>query len=200
MTPRKNKSHPALRSGLYSALTVLPGESRAAFRKLHRRLIEEFEPNGVSEADLVHDVARLTFRKENLATYRRAFLARRLRHQRNQQRAEELNAGGYGQWDDRTREEVDQEVREELGSEGSLLDLGMMVTDKALQDELDLIDRFDAIIARKITQLLRIKGMKQVAQLGTGAENLSRLEAARTLAPGGQRAIAPPKLRELVQG
>ena len=49
MHNRVNRNHPALKHGAYSATAVLPGESRAAFEKLHRDLIAELTPSGVLE-------------------------------------------------------------------------------------------------------------------------------------------------------
>lgn len=73
---------PALRSGSfehagYSATTLLPGEDSAAFEKLHRALIAEFSPVGTLEEDIVSDMARLIWRKQNLATFRIAELAQK---------------------------------------------------------------------------------------------------------------------------
>jgi hypothetical protein len=68
---------PALKHGIYSATIVLPGENRADFEKLHRGLIAEFAPIGALEEDTVTTMARLIWRKRNLATIRTAELARK---------------------------------------------------------------------------------------------------------------------------
>jgi hypothetical protein len=75
MRNRGNRNHPALKHGAYSATAVLPGESQAAFEKLHRSLIAEFTPSGMMEDDIVADMARLIWRKQNLGTLRTAELA-----------------------------------------------------------------------------------------------------------------------------
>src|SRR5262249_38529258 len=74
-----HRIHPALQHGLYSALTVLPGEDGTAFQTLYQQLVEEYAPSGASEVELVRNVAHLMWRKKNLATYRLAYLARRHR-------------------------------------------------------------------------------------------------------------------------
>src|ERR1700751_3980946 len=79
MLTRVDKIHPALKHAGYSATTLLPGEDSAAFEKLHRALIAEFTPNGALEEDIVADIARLTWRKQNLSTFRIAELAERRR-------------------------------------------------------------------------------------------------------------------------
>ena len=76
MRTRNDRRHPALKHGAYSATTVLPGESRAEFEKLHRDLVAEFSPSGALEDDIVMTIARLVWRKQNLATLRIAEHAR----------------------------------------------------------------------------------------------------------------------------
>jgi len=66
--PPDEKSPSALKHGTYSATAVLPGEDRAAFNKLHRSLIVEHGPSGATEDDIVATMARLIWRKQNLAT------------------------------------------------------------------------------------------------------------------------------------
>src|SRR2546427_13135759 len=83
MLTRLNKVPPALKHAVYSATTLLPGEDSAAFATLHRGLIAEFTPVGALEEDIVADIARLTWRKQNLATFRIAELAKK-RHQTHQ--------------------------------------------------------------------------------------------------------------------
>ena len=70
MHTRNDRKHPALKHGAYSATTVLPGESRAEFEKLHRDLMAEFTPSGALEDDIVMTIAHLVWRKQNLATLR----------------------------------------------------------------------------------------------------------------------------------
>jgi hypothetical protein len=74
MLVRVKKIHPALKHAGYSATTLLPGEDSAAFEELHRALIAEFTPVGALEEDIIADMARLTWRKQNLATFRVAKL------------------------------------------------------------------------------------------------------------------------------
>ena len=58
--------HPALKHGGYTALSVLPGESRAEFDKLHRNVTAEWSPSGATEEDIVSSIAHLLWRKHNL--------------------------------------------------------------------------------------------------------------------------------------
>jgi hypothetical protein len=79
MPTRFNKVHPALKHAGYSATALLPGEDPAAFETLHRALIAELSPVGALEDDIVADIARLIWRKQNLATFRIAELAKQRR-------------------------------------------------------------------------------------------------------------------------
>ena len=71
-----SKIPPALKHGIYSATTILPGESSAAFAKLRRDIIAELAPTGPLEHDTVESIVRLVWRKQNLATFRIAERAR----------------------------------------------------------------------------------------------------------------------------
>src|SRR5262245_1267940 len=70
------KIYPALKHGGYAATALLPGEDFDEFQKLHDRLMADFAPAGPLEEHTVATIARLMWRKQNLATYRRAELAR----------------------------------------------------------------------------------------------------------------------------
>jgi len=49
---------PALKHGAYSTATLLPGEDKAEFDRLHQSLIAELEPVGALEEHIVANVAR----------------------------------------------------------------------------------------------------------------------------------------------
>jgi hypothetical protein len=76
MSIRIKKIHSALKHGGYAATALLPGENPAAFEKLHHDLIAELAPTGALEDDIVATLARLVWRKQNLATFRIAEVAR----------------------------------------------------------------------------------------------------------------------------
>ncbi len=66
-----------LKDAGYATTSILPGENAAEFEKLHRDLIAELIPNGVLEDDIIATMAHLVWRKQNLATFRIADLARK---------------------------------------------------------------------------------------------------------------------------
>src|SRR5262249_7309368 len=77
MSGTMRKFPPALKHGGYSTTTLLPGEDPAEFEKLHERLIVELAPAGALEEDIVLTIARLLWRKKNLASFRIAAQARK---------------------------------------------------------------------------------------------------------------------------
>jgi hypothetical protein len=75
MVERLKRIHPAIKHGGYSVTAILPGEDRAAFQKLHEKLIAEHAPSGILEHNTVETMARLVWRKQHLCTFRIAELA-----------------------------------------------------------------------------------------------------------------------------
>ena len=74
---KTRKLHPAIKHAGYSAMALLPGEIRADFEKLHADLIAEFAPTGALEDEIVAEMAGLIWRKQNLASFRKAQQAQR---------------------------------------------------------------------------------------------------------------------------
>jgi hypothetical protein len=181
MRTRTNQNHPALKHGAYTATAVLPGESRAAFEKLHRDLIAEYAPSGVLEDDIIADMARLVWRKQNLRTLRVAELAQ----SRYTEITDEQRDVGFSLRESyRARHEEETQAaedygREELGDIYKLVELGEAVTFDGLTKELDIRERLDAAIARCLKLLLLVRGVKSVAATPAGASP--------------KRALAPPK-------
>ena len=65
------------RDATFESTTLLPGEDPAAFEKFHEQLTAELAPAGPLEQDIVGSMARLVWRRQNLATFRTADLARK---------------------------------------------------------------------------------------------------------------------------
>jgi hypothetical protein len=164
-----NKLHPALKHAGYSATTLLPGEDPAAFEKLHRALIHEFAPVGTLEEEIVADMARLTWRKQNLATFRIAQLAQKRHHEINAEKvptlvfaddedylaAQEARREGY--------RVAKEQAQQELGDTYELIDIGEPATIKGLMDELDIKERLDSLISKCLKQLLMVRGVKSLS-------------------------------------
>ena len=161
MSVRFKKVHPALKHGGYIATSLLPGEDRAAFEKLHRDLVAEFNPVGALEKDIIADVARLTWRKQNLAILRIAQFVRSRRHQIESDTA--LVGNSYHE---KAREEnqiADEQARQEFGDIHQLIDVGAASTIDGLMKELDVIERLDGMINRCLKRLLIIRGVKSLS-------------------------------------
>jgi hypothetical protein len=166
---RLNKVHPALKHAGYSATTLLPGEDSAAFEKLHQALIAEFTPNGALEEDIVADIARLTWRKQNLATFR---IAERVKMRRSQIYHEKVPPLDYcfdADVAERLQQEreghraAEEQARQELGDIYQLIDIGVPATVDGLMKELDIKERLDGLISKCLKQLLMVRGVKSLS-------------------------------------
>lgn len=162
-----NKLHPALKHAGYSATTLLPGEDPAAFDKLHRALIDEFAPVGVLEEQIVADIARLTWRKQNLATFRIAQLAQKRHHEINDEKVPSLFTDDEYLAVQEARREgyraAKEQAQQELGDAYELIDIGAPATIDGLMKELDIKDRLDGLISKCLKQLLMVRGVKSLS-------------------------------------
>jgi hypothetical protein len=176
MSVRFKKIHPALKHAGYSATALLPGEDRTAFEKLHRALIAEFTPVGALEEDIVADLARLIWRKQNLATFRIAQLADARREQIKDETVPRLEFRIPGDIDADEKEEArraaDEQARQELGDIHQLIDIGEPATIEGLMKELDVKERLDGMINRCLKQLLTVRGVKSLSS-STSAPQIS---------------------------
>jgi hypothetical protein len=169
VSTRFNKVHPALKHAGYSATTLLPGEDSAAFETLHRALIAEFTPVGALEEDIIADLARLIWRKQNLATFRIAELAK-ARHQKII--SEKIPYDGpslfsYSDVDPAVAREgyraAEEQAKQELGDIYQLIDIGEPATVKGLMKELEIKERLDGLISKCLKQLLMVRGVKSLS-------------------------------------
>lgn len=183
MRTRGKRIHPALKHGAYTATAVLPGESQAAFDKLHRDLITEFAPSGALEDDIVTTIARLLWRKQNLTTLRIAKLAqRRYSEIRDEKRDEQIAAYNESLWmseDDGPPAESAEEqhaaedrARKDLGSTYKLVEIGKAATFDGLTKELEIKERLDGYIDRCLKKLLFLRGLKSISKASSESPQL----------------------------
>lgn len=85
----------ALSSGAYSKQVVLPDEDAAAFGKLEAQLVQDFDPIGMTEAAMVHDLAVLTWKKLRLDRIEHAVLSQMYLLPLVQQRIEPAFGEGF---------------------------------------------------------------------------------------------------------
>jgi hypothetical protein len=143
--------HPALKHGAYSEMALLPGENPAEFRKLHQRLAAELAPGGALEEDIVATIARLTWRKQNLAILR---LAKHAQDRWSAIRSENLPDDSMLTWEDTVdpakREALiraaEDEARKELGENYKLVEVGEIATIDGLMKDLEVEERLGAMI------------------------------------------------------
>jgi hypothetical protein len=170
MNIRVDRIPPALKHGAYVATAVLPGESRAAFEKLHRGLIAEHAPSGVHEKHIVMNMARFMWRQQNLGTLHISELAQR--------RWSEFPAIGekvvtyknrLSHLSQKDKQIMEENIRaadrlvEELGDAFELAEIGDAATFDGLTKELEIHERLDAAINRCLKQLLMVRGVKSLA-------------------------------------
>jgi hypothetical protein len=165
---RFKKISPALKHGAYATTTLLPGENRAAFEKLHRDLIVELSPCGPLEEDTVETLARLLWRKQNLVTIRNAEIARR--HYlaiRSEKIPEPIPLLRMLQIDPAKHEEAlratEDQARQELGDAYELVQIGSAATFDRLEKDLAIEERLDGLIDKCLKRLLYLRGLKSMA-------------------------------------
>jgi hypothetical protein len=168
MPTRFNKVHPALKHAGYSATTLLPGEDPTAFETLHRALIAEFTPVGALEDDIVADIARLTWRKQNLGTFRIAELAKQRRQNIICAKVPDVSPfiplpGVDPDVEREAYRAANEQARQELGDIHKLIDIGEPATIKGLMNELNVKEHLDVLISKKLKQLLMVRGVKSLS-------------------------------------
>jgi hypothetical protein len=176
MTERVPLKKPnALKHGGYSTIGVLPGESRAEFEKHLKDVVDELGPNGAVERDIVSTIARLLWRKQNLATFRAAQLAQgrfdRILDDELENRgiASSATRNTFYQEEDQdpaAREEAERaarkQARNELGDRYEFVEDDIGTVDR-LMAELEVEERLDAAIDKCLKRLLMLRGVKSMA-------------------------------------
>jgi hypothetical protein len=180
---RVNKIHSALKHGAYTATAVLPGENLAAFQKLRQALILECSPTGPLEEDTVETLARLLWRKQNLATIRNAELAR---SRYSAIRSAKLPSEPYpigmlgmfeidpAQYDEAMRA-AEHQAREELGDTYKLVEIGETATFDRLEKDLAIEERLDSVIDRCLKRLLFLRGLKSISTASSSSAPQRRI-------------------------
>jgi hypothetical protein len=192
---RSKKLPSALKHGAFSATAILPGEDAGAFKKLRDGIIAELAPNGPLEDDIVDTVVHLTWRKQNLSTYRIAQMAKDRIDAVESDRhppSGTLQLFNFGP-DTRSLEVIRAEkekyeaayevnmtrLQKELGPAWQLAQIDG-ITIENLLDELTVLDRLDGMIDRCIKRLLMVRGVKSLVAdaASTPASPRKRLSAA----------------------
>jgi hypothetical protein len=175
MSARVNKVHPALKHGGYSASTILPGESAADFEKLHQDLIAEFSPNGRYEDHIIATMAQVLWRLQNLATFRIAERARERRQELINEKAppdptfpsfaleDPAVLAAYQAAFRVATQAAEHQTRKEFGDVYELVEMGDRATIEALERELEVKERLEAMLERCLKRLLFARGVKSIS-------------------------------------
>jgi hypothetical protein len=155
--PKANRIPPAFKHGAYAATTVLPGEDPKAFERLHRDLIAELTPNGALEDDIVATIARLVWRKQNLATLRIVEVVKA-----EIEKAEDL-------------------ARRELGYTTEYVEIDVAATLESFTKELAIEEQLNAMLDKCLKQLLFVRGLKSISSTS------SSVPPARIAGPAKER-------------
>jgi hypothetical protein len=181
VSSRVKKPHPALKHGAYSATGLLPGEDPVAFENLHLDLIAELSPDGPLEEEIVADIARWIWRKQNLQTFRIAEAARN-RHSAIQS---EMIPSLYYLTNDTSAEveaateAAEARSRKELGDNYKFVEMGDLATLDQLLADLDVEERLDARIDKLFKRLAMLKAFKSLSS----AKSLPSTELPRISGP-----------------
>lgn len=159
MVRRVKMNSPALKHGGYSTTTILPGESAAKFEKLRRDLIAELVPDGAFEEDIVATMARLVWRKQNLATFE---IAERARDRCTQLLNQNDRQDGQP-FPDETLRAAGEQMVEEFGDACELVKMGDAATIDHLMNDLDVQDRLNSMIDKCLKRLLFVRGLKSIS-------------------------------------
>jgi hypothetical protein len=154
----------AFKHGAYSATTVLPGEDPAAFEKLHQDLIAELTPSGALEEDVVATIARLVWRKQNLATLHIAQLAQGRRNEIKLKTSVNEHFDDVEQAElEETDRAVEDQAREELGDTYEFVEIGEAATFAGLVQDLAIEEQLAAMINKYLKRLLFLRGLKSIS-------------------------------------
>jgi hypothetical protein len=175
------KLRPALKHGGFSATGLLPGEDRAAFEKLYQDLAEELRLDGPLETDIVDNITRLTWRKQNLHSFQ---IAKAARERFNTIRAKMIPSTDPPlvpspvlivhselvpdpDWEPPDPEELeaakkaaDTQARKELGVSYGFIELGTSATVPHMLEHFGTEARLSEMINALLKQLLFLRGVK----------------------------------------
>jgi hypothetical protein len=189
MPDRVRRIPPALKHAVYSTTALLPGEDPAAFKKLHQGLIAELTPNGPLEEDIVATIARLVWRKQNLKSFQIAERAQKRWEAIQMEKMPGTNPfrdidvtgiDGLENFDPREAfRAARQQARAELGPEYAFIEMKETATVDQLLKDLEVEEQLDAMISRRLKQLLFLRGLKSMSTVPASALRPGLLASAK---------------------
>jgi len=168
MPARVNKVSPALKHGAYSEATLLPGEDPDEFVKLHKGLVGELAPSGRLEEETVAAIARLMWRRQNLARFETGQLCHYMAEQikkaaleQDKKQDDELMAE-YKKIIEANQRAHSAKGKQQKEAEFETEQIIRATTLTLLMKELDVEERLDGMIDRLIKRLLFVRGLKSI--------------------------------------
>jgi hypothetical protein len=178
---------PALKHGAYSEVTLLPGEDPDEFAELHRGLIAEFAPNGRMEEETVATIARLTWRRQNLARFQIGQLSNYM-IEAIREGTKKLDEGGLSNVVSDLNKMVEARERVEKAQGNrkteALVEFGEIAkqaTLSPLMKQLDIEERLDSMIDRLIKRLLFVRGLKSITSSAATAAPATAQKGSRRI-------------------
>ena len=168
MPTKRKRVPPALKHGAYSEAVLLPGEDPAEFKALHKGLIADLRPNGRMEEETVLSIARLTWRRQNLARFEAGQLSHYVWETLKIVVAEESD--DIRKFDKEIMAAFDKMTEASKGARGAkgtrdaveLVEGWKVAVLSRLLKELDVEERLDAMIDRLLKRLLFVRGLKSI--------------------------------------
>jgi hypothetical protein len=169
----KLKQSNALKYGVYSTIGLLPGESPRKFKKHQKDVIDEFRPNGPVEHDIIMTIAGALWRKQNLATFQTAQLARfRYRQIVDEKLKDREMLSSHSQMF--VHKDENQAALEEAWRAAQMQAYGQLGdsceyrdddfgTIERLMKDLEVVERLDAVVDKCVKRLLMVRGVKALA-------------------------------------
>jgi predicted DNA-binding transcriptional regulator AlpA len=208
----KLKQRNAFKHGAYATIGLLPGESRAVFNKHEKVVVDELRPNGLVERDIVLTIARLLWRKQNLASFETGKLVNiRFRQilEEEKKRREIPHSPSPMLVKGENRAPLEEawraaqtQTRSELGDwdwdEFRDDDFG---TIERLMKDLELVERLDAVIYKCLRRLLMVRGVKSMALAPpTEPPQIHKIRDVNRPPEDRVQGQAPPEAAATVQG
>jgi hypothetical protein len=133
-------------------------------------------PLGPLEEDIVSEIARLTWRKQNLATFRIAELAQKRYEEICREKVPFIDFFAKSDKDvaeQKARQKgyraAVEQARQELGEIYELIDIGEPATLEGLMKELDIKECLDGLISKSLKQLLMVRDVKSLSPASASA-------------------------------
>ena len=158
MSVHVKKFRAALKHGAFSATAILPGEDPDAFKELHQNILAELALVGALEDEIGWTIARLVWRKKNLATLRKAEFA--LEHESRIQA--QIRLDEVPEMREAAMQAADDQARKDLGANYELVEIGEVATVDRLLQDLAVVERLDAMIDKCLKRLLFLRGLKSL--------------------------------------